>query len=49
MAQGRRNGTGKTPGRFGRVVRDLALRVIFKRLQRGADPMAWIHAHRVAL
>jgi hypothetical protein len=33
-------------------MRDLALRVIFGRLQRktgGADPMAWIHEHRVAL
>ena len=52
VAQGRRNGDGKTPGRLGRVVRDLALRVVFRRMHRktgGADPMAWIHQHRVAL
>lgn len=52
VAQGRRNGDGKTPGRFGRVVRDLALRVVFRRLRRktgGADPLAWIHEHRVAM
>jgi 2-polyprenyl-6-methoxyphenol hydroxylase-like FAD-dependent oxidoreductase len=46
VAQGRRNGTGKTPGPFGRTIRDLILRVVFSRAKAG-DPMAWIHDHRI--
>ena len=46
VAQGRRNGSGKTPGRLGRVVRDLVLRAVFSRMSKG-DPMAWIHEHRI--
>jgi len=48
VAQGKKNGTGKTPGLLGRWARDLALRVIFSR-QRGAnyDPMQWIFNHHI--
>lgn len=46
VAQGRRNGSGKTPGPFGRAVRDLVLRVVFSRASK-RDPMAWIHDHRI--
>jgi 2-polyprenyl-6-methoxyphenol hydroxylase-like FAD-dependent oxidoreductase len=48
VAQGKKNGTGKTPGPLGRWARDLALRVIFSR-QRGRDydPMAWIFNHHI--
>lgn len=50
VAQGRRNGSGKTPGPFGRIVRDLMLRLVFRRLARqGGDPLAWITRHRVSL
>jgi len=49
VAQGKKNGTGKTPGPFGRVVRDLLLRLIFSsRGGREAKPMDWIFAHRIA-
>jgi 2-polyprenyl-6-methoxyphenol hydroxylase-like FAD-dependent oxidoreductase len=47
VAQGRRNGTGKTPGPFGRKVRDLILRMVFSRARAGHDPLAWIHDHRI--
>jgi FAD-dependent urate hydroxylase len=46
VAQGRRNGTGKTPGPFGRAMRDLFLRVVFPVMAR-RDAMAWIHDHRI--
>jgi FAD-dependent urate hydroxylase len=46
VAQGRRNGSGKTPGPLGRVVRDLVLRLVLPRVTKG-DPTAWIHAHRI--
>lgn len=46
VAQGRRNGTGKTPGPLGRAVRDLFLRVVFPLVAKG-DTMAWIHDHRI--
>jgi 2-polyprenyl-6-methoxyphenol hydroxylase-like FAD-dependent oxidoreductase len=46
VKQGRRNGSGKTPGRFGRVVRDLLMRAFFPLVMKG-DPMAWIHDHRI--
>jgi 2-polyprenyl-6-methoxyphenol hydroxylase-like FAD-dependent oxidoreductase len=41
VAQGKRNGDGKTPGPVGRVVRDLILRLVFRRMS--SDPMAWVH------
>jgi FAD-dependent urate hydroxylase len=48
VADGKRSGDGKTPGAFGRVIRDLALRVIFKALPKDggrkwlfAEPMTW--------
>lgn len=46
VAQGRRNGTGKAPGALGRVIRDLILRVVFRRT-RTHDAMAGIHDHRI--
>ena len=46
VAQGKRNGTGKTPGPFGRAMRDLVLRIVFSGT-RTSDPMAWIHDHRI--
>jgi len=50
VAQGRRNGSGKTPGLLGRVVRDWKLRLFFRWLaQEGGDPMAWITRYRVSL
>ena len=42
VAQGKRNGVGKTPGPFGRVVRDAFLKMLFRR-KRLRDPMAWIY------
>jgi FAD-dependent urate hydroxylase len=47
VAYGRRNGTGKTPGLLGRVIRDAVLRLIFRGGRMG-DPMGWIYEHRVA-
>lgn len=49
VAQGKKNGTGKTPGPLGRWIRDLALQVIFSR-QRGEDydQMEWIFDHHIA-
>jgi 2-polyprenyl-6-methoxyphenol hydroxylase-like FAD-dependent oxidoreductase len=46
VAQGRRNGSGKTPGPFGRVVRDLFLRVVFPRVAK-SDSLAWITDYRI--
>lgn len=44
VKQGRRNGSGKTPGLFGRVVRDTFLRFVFARIAKsGRDPMAWVY------
>ncbi len=48
VAQGRRNGNGKTPGLLGRVVRDLMLRLIFSRMRaEGDSSMGWIFEHHV--
>lgn len=47
VAQGRRNGDGKAPGPVGRIIRDLALRLILSRVRPGKDPMRWIHEHRI--
>jgi FAD-dependent urate hydroxylase len=43
VAQGRRNGTGKSPGPLGRTVRDLFLPLVFRWLARkGNESMRWI-------
>jgi 2-polyprenyl-6-methoxyphenol hydroxylase-like FAD-dependent oxidoreductase len=48
VALGRRNGTGKTPGAFGRVVRDFFLRRVMRSVERQGDaPMRWLLDHRV--
>jgi 2-polyprenyl-6-methoxyphenol hydroxylase-like FAD-dependent oxidoreductase len=55
VADGKRSGDGKTPGALGRVMRDLALRVIFKAMPKDggrewlfAEPMTWEGATRAA-
>ncbi len=48
VAHGRRNGTGKSPGPFGRAVRDLFLPVVMRAIaRRGNDSMRWIFDYRV--
>ena len=46
MAQGARTGSAKTPGPVGRVVRDLALPLVFKLLVTERS-MAWIYDHHL--
>lgn len=46
VAQGKRNGTGKTPGPLGRVIRDAVLRLVFARQRTLRDPMAWLYDER---
>ena len=46
VAQGARTGSAKTPGRVGRVVRDLALPLVFKLLVTERS-MAWIYDHHI--
>ncbi|MBB3085411.1 FAD-dependent oxidoreductase [Geodermatophilus sabuli] len=47
-AQGRRNGTGKTVGPLGRVVRDLVLPLVMRQLFRnGRDPLRWMWDHHI--
>jgi len=46
VAQGKRNGDAKAPGPVGRVVRDLVLPVIMRRLA-SKDPMGWIFDYDV--
>jgi 2-polyprenyl-6-methoxyphenol hydroxylase-like FAD-dependent oxidoreductase len=46
VAQGRRAGSAKTPGPVGRVVRDLALPLVFRLLVTERS-MAWIHDHHL--
>jgi hypothetical protein len=46
VAQGARTGSAKTPGPVGRVVRDLALPLVFKLLVTERS-MAWIYDHHV--
>jgi 2-polyprenyl-6-methoxyphenol hydroxylase-like FAD-dependent oxidoreductase len=46
VAQGKRNGTAKAAGPVGRVVRDLVLPVVAKRLA-AKNPMGWIFDHDV--
>ena len=50
VRQGRRNGTGKTPGAFGRPLRDLALRILFARFGgRAVDrQLGWLFDHHIA-
>jgi 2-polyprenyl-6-methoxyphenol hydroxylase-like FAD-dependent oxidoreductase len=44
VAQGRRNGSGKTPGPFGRVVRDFFMRMVFRYLEKnGEAAMRWLY------
>jgi FAD-dependent urate hydroxylase len=47
VAQGRRNGSGKAPGPIGRVIRDLALRVVFRKGSRPVNSMRWLFDHAV--
>src|SRR6267378_4050723 len=49
VAEGKKSGDGKTPGLFGRVTRDLILRLIFSRqdIQRD-NPMGWIFDYHVS-
>jgi 2-polyprenyl-6-methoxyphenol hydroxylase-like FAD-dependent oxidoreductase len=46
VAIGKRNGDGKTPGRFGRIVRDLFLPFVFAYVAK-SDPMAFAHDHHI--
>ena len=47
VAHGKRNGNGKAPGPFGRVIRDLALRVVFRPGSQPFGSMRWLFEHRV--
>lgn len=48
VAQGRRNGRGKTAGPVGRVLRDLVMPVAMRRMFRdGRDPLAWMWDHHI--
>jgi 2-polyprenyl-6-methoxyphenol hydroxylase-like FAD-dependent oxidoreductase len=46
VAQGARTTSAKTPGRVGRVVRDLAMPLVFKLLVTDRS-MAWIYDHHI--
>jgi hypothetical protein len=49
VAQGRRNGTGKTPGLLGRVTRDFFLKLFFGRMKDGTnDALSWLYEHHLA-
>ncbi len=46
VRQGRRNGTGKSPGVFGRVVRDFFMPHVFKWLERKGEALsAWLYEY----
>lgn len=48
VAQGRRNGNGKTAGPIARIVRDLVMPIAMRRMFRdGHDPMGWIWNHHI--
>jgi 2-polyprenyl-6-methoxyphenol hydroxylase-like FAD-dependent oxidoreductase len=48
VAQGRRNGDGKTAGPVGRVFHDLFMPIAMRRMFRdGRDPFRWIWSHHV--
>ena len=46
VARGARTGSAKTPGRVGRVLRDLTLPLVFKLLVTERS-MAWIYDHHI--
>lgn len=50
VAQGKRNGSAKTPNLLGRWARDLALRVVFRGGKRpgGVDELGWLYDYDVA-
>ncbi|MBM2621312.1 FAD-dependent monooxygenase [Actinoplanes sp. LDG1-06] len=48
VAVGRRNGSGKTAGPVGAVIRDAMFPLVMKLVHRKGDPQAWIYDHRVA-
>jgi FAD-dependent urate hydroxylase len=47
VREGRRNGTGKTPGPFGRTIRDAVIRRMFRRPPRRQDAHSWLYDYRV--
>lgn len=48
VAQGRRNGNGKTAGPVGRIIRDLFMPVAMRRTFRnGRDPFQWLWDHHI--
>ncbi|WP_276319862.1 FAD-dependent monooxygenase [Egibacter rhizosphaerae] len=48
VAQGRRNGQGKTAGAFGRVTRDLFMPLAMRAMFRGGrDPFRWQWDHHI--
>lgn len=47
VRQGRRNGSNKTVGPIGRLLRDAMLPMVFKRQFRAGDPFAWINDYRI--
>lgn len=49
VAQGKKNGDGKTPGLVGRVIRDVALRIMLARMEKsGGQPFDWVYRHHLA-
>jgi 2-polyprenyl-6-methoxyphenol hydroxylase-like FAD-dependent oxidoreductase len=50
VRQGRRNGSGKTPGPLGRALRDLALRIVFSHFDRSTlnRQLGWLFDHHIA-
>ena len=47
VAHGKRNGNGKAPGPIGRVIRDLALRMVFRRGSQPLGAMRWLFEHHI--
>ena len=49
VAWGKRSGDGKTPQGFGRIIRDLALRLFLPMLERQgkSNPMAWLFDYKI--
>ena len=50
VRQGRRNGSGKTPGTFGRAMRDFALRIFFSRFDgpTADQQLGWLFDYHIA-
>ena len=46
VAQGKRNGTGKTPGPFGRTIRDFFLKRIFAKPPKDKD-QSWLYDYGI--